>query len=272
MLFGKPNLYPVLEKYLDRNAVEIEWSRPKMTWAVCGGLCLVMSLASFETRSGETGSSHPALQLLWFFAFIALGSWMIAKGIKSTQVHAHPVQIEGLRVRRALRQAKSGGRLIDAMPSSVGIVLEECAVAWKRIDESFAGHVWNDPALPKHWSAIRDTAKSAANDAMDEALALAAPHLLNPWEHRPVRSVSDLIQRVVGGEEPPLTPLPPSFRPAVQIADQLRTLALEVESISQQVAVDSGVRGNLQASVRIDGVLSELRSLQVAEQELHIDP
>ncbi|PMV84498.1 hypothetical protein, partial [Pseudomonas sp. GW460-C8] len=59
------------------------------------------------------------------------------------------------------------------------------------------------------------------------------------------------------------------FTPALATADQLRTLALEVESATISVRQDGGLRDNLQATTQISGVLGELRSLQQAEDELH---
>lgn len=266
MLFARPNPFPSLEKYLDRHPYEIEWSSKKMTYAILGGLCLLFSLVGVDQFE-----RHVLLSLLWFFGLICLGIFAIHGIITHSGRTVPQAHLEALHAKRQLRHAKAGGALDRALPTSIGIVMEECAAAWIRVDECLAGPMWTDPALASHWMSIRNSAKTAAAAAMEEVFCLACPHLTNPNEARPVRSVQELVQRVIGTEARPITSIPASFRPAIKIAEQLQSLAFQVESATETIVAERMHPESPNAVARLENVLRDLRSIQVAEEELHIE-
>ena len=264
MFFNRPKRYPNLEEYLGKRPVEISSREKVLLWALGALVCFVaivpaaiflpLAKAALVTAVGASS-----------------GALMIIRAIRESRKRLPFAQQEGLHTRRQLKNALDAGGMDHIIPASIGAVLDECVVAAKRVEVALAGPTWQDPALPQHWVSVRDNAMRAADNALDEAFALTGPHLNENWQERPIQSLQHLIQRIVGTEEIPMTPLPPSFRPALDLADRLRTLALEIETVTHEVASESTLRGNLAASTRLDSVLTEIRGLQSAEQELHQD-
>lgn len=267
MIFSQPDRYPELKNYLSKHSVELTGKEQVWSYALLGGVMGVTSVIL-----GAVSFVHGRMAVLLPLSAVCLTTGIITmmRAYRLSQRHEPIVKQESVAARRHIKNTvDAGGRIEHAVPFSVGMVLEECATAWRRVHDSLNGPVWKDPGLGAHWASVRDNARRAADSAMDEVLAMASPHLTDPAEAGRIRSLQQLVQRFAGTEEIEMTPLPPSFTPALATADQLRTLALEVEYATASVAQDDGLRENLQATNQISGVLGELRNLQQAEDELH---
>ncbi len=264
MIFNRPKLYPNLEEYLHTNKFKFTHTEVVLGWVAGAILTFATMVPAFIVLNAARGAAVSV-------AAIAAGTWMILRAMRAARQRLPFAQQEGLQIRRQLKDAVENGSINHVIPASVGAVLDECVLGARRIELALSGHIWQDPALPAHWVSVRDNAMRAREASIDEVFALAGPHVSESGKNRPIRSLQDLMQRIAGTEEIPMMPLPPSFRPALDIADRLRTVALELETASAEVAQESTLRGNMLATSRLDSVLGEIRGLQSAEEELHQD-
>lgn len=164
---------------------------------------------------------------------------------------------------------------------SVAEVLEACAFHWARVRRALAGPIWSRDSLDGHWSAVREQASRAADQAMFEAIYLARNSYREEakktgrewieWAEDAFDFDADQLLGKIGlpprpGEEDDLDPS--LLRPLHQIGSKLRSLASELETApvpSLSTGADlltGGVSG-------IDLALNEIGALRVAERELN---
>jgi len=169
-----------------------------------------------------------------------------------------------------LRELSARRRLHLALHPGIGAVLNECAGYWKQIHDLSNQRLWEDSQLSSQWTLARQEWVSAADYAMAEALLLAEPGLiLRPHRPRPEEVVEDLLdtyvfQRPKGHDEL----LPATFQPLRELAEKMKTLAGEVRAAQTAMSSDRAAVGQPDATHRLDQVLSNLRSINEAEEEL----
>ena len=149
-------------------------------------------------------------------------------------------------------------------------LLEESARNWSRATTALNDPFWMNEGLPGHWSALREHALEAVDDAMGDLILLTQPYL-KPIT--PKTDWQDVVGNVVGGlfgvsPQPDGEPLPPVFGAAREIAGKLKMLATQVEDATKQVILDQPNSESMPSSTSLDACLGELKSIQQAEGEL----
>jgi len=169
-----------------------------------------------------------------------------------------------------LKELSVRRRLHLVLHPGIGAVLNECAVYWKRIQDLSNSRMWADAQLSDQWKLARQEWIHAADFAMAEALLLAEPGLtLRPSRPRPEELVEDLLdtyvfQRPKGRDEV----LPANFQPLRDLAEKMRSLAEEVQTAQASIGSERSLTVEADAGERLDQVLSNLRSINEAEEEL----
>lgn len=154
-------------------------------------------------------------------------------------------------------------RLHRAFHPTVVAILEECAGYYARVAAALDEGDWG------HRSDLRTSALTAAKVAMDEALVLAGKTLPYTPEARPLDLVSDALEDVGFGSliRRAAEPMPPAFRPARELAERLRELAVRCETAAQQRREESPEP--VSAAFRhLDATIGEMRRIEEAETEL----
>ncbi len=166
---------------------------------------------------------------------------------------------------RKIGQQIEWNRLHRAFHPAVGAILEECAGYHARVLAALEEGDW------AHREELREGALTAARIAMDEAIVLAGKTLPYVPEARPLEQLSDTLEDIGFG---PLSrashtrePVPPAFRPARELAERLRELAMRCETAAQQRRHESPEP--VSAAFRhLDATIGEMRRIEEAEGEL----
>jgi hypothetical protein len=159
-------------------------------------------------------------------------------------------------------------------------LLEGCAYHRSRVLAAVERPGWEH----SHLRSMREQAITAANDAMDDAIAICSS-FTGPG-HSQSGAWKDLAQDVVEGqlgdalkrlsamleadrpgEIVDRKKLPTELWPVYDIAVKLQKLASEVETSAQKLASPSDLKSN-----SLDQVLSDLAAIKQAETELESDP
>jgi hypothetical protein len=170
-----------------------------------------------------------------------------------------------------MNNALKTGKLHRRVDRAAGLLLEECARHWQRVQDALSGAFWEDRDLPAHWKQIRDQSLSAANRAMDDIIVMLRP-VLESRQHQTSAQefIGDILESFFNVDtSAPIEPLPAVYLPARDIAQKLVQLADEVEETSHRAASDASFREHYSSTTQIDQVLSELRAIKQAETELH---
>jgi hypothetical protein len=170
-----------------------------------------------------------------------------------------------------MKGALSQGKLHRRLDRAVGLLLEECARHWLRVQQSLSGSFWEDKDLPSHWKLVREQSLQAADRAMDDIIVMLKPVLQSRSQASKTQEMfGDMLESFfdvdTGG---PIEPIPAAFLPARDIAQKLKQLADEVEETAQRAVRDETFRDQFSSSTQIDQVLGELRAIKEAETELH---
>lgn len=169
-----------------------------------------------------------------------------------------------------MANAASRGKLHKRVDRAVGLLLEECARNWLRIYDAMSGPFWDDDDLPAHWKDIRRQARTAADNAMNDAIVILKPVLAEDERQAGAQDwVADILSTFLNVDQPDIVePLPPVFLPARDVAQSLRDLADEIESTAQRATNDPAFKEQFESGTQISHVLSELRAIREAETEL----
>lgn len=193
---------------------------------------------------------------------------------------ARRVVAEAFKTARKMLPHQKKRRLHRHFDVSVAEVLEACAFHWMRVKRALEGPVWSRDSLDGHWSAVREQASRAADQAMFEAIYLSRNSYREEakktgrewieWAEDAFDFDADQILGKIGipsrpGEEDDLDPS--LLRPLHQIGSKLRALAQELETAP--VRDHAAEAGLLSGGVSgIDLALNEIGALRVAEREL----
>ncbi|MFM9872161.1 MAG: hypothetical protein ACKVQS_01695 [Fimbriimonadaceae bacterium] len=167
-------------------------------------------------------------------------------------------------------------------------LLEAGAYHWSRVRQSFDDVRWDKGDLPDHWLSLREKAERAANLAMVELLLLCMQCVGEPLKSRKgdfQAVVEDFVGLDIEDALRGLAKVTAShpkeykfqsprtrelFEPGRALAEQLKELADEVETSTRlaKTEMPSDLRVSL-GKESIDSLLSEMRYVREAEEELH---
>lgn len=166
-------------------------------------------------------------------------------------------------------------------------LLEAGAYHWSRVTMAFDDPRWGDAQLPTHWLSLRERASKAAELAMAELVILCEKCVGEPPKNRKsdYQSVFDDfvsldIEDAIRGLAKVTATHPSEYRftsastpvifeEAKELAENLKSLADEVEEATRIAKTEiPELRANL-ARESIEGLLSEIRHVKKAESELH---
>lgn len=265
-MFGsRPARYPMLKAYL--------MARPRPLPAAVGSprtQGLALAAASGTTGLAVLSSGHN-----FFVAgvLVATGATLAFLGLRQRKpAPPTPEQILTAEADAVVRQIEKPfefdltrrfSAVHRALHPAVADVLEECAGYHARVVAALDGGEWD------HRADLRTSALTAANVAMDEALVLAGKSLPFTPETHPLDAIGDALQDAGLGPRRPrvVEPMPPPFRPARELAERLRELAVRCETAAQQRRETSDEP--VSAAFRhLDATLGEMRRIEEAEGEL----
>ena len=255
MLGPRSPRYPALTAYLQKRQ---SFALPRSVDRKSVGP-VVAILAFFVAASFGPLSTLECLAL----AAIVLGGFLLFQARKRLPPTAEERLAERAgEVVRKLWPSAVGGRLHRVLHPAVGAILEECAGYDARVALALDG--WEA-------SPLRDTARTAARVAMDEALAHTGATLDFVPPPRPLETVSDALEDVGFGPllrgARPSEPMPPAFRPVRELAERLRELAVQCESVSTVRHGESPEAASA-AFRHLDAAIDEMRNRERAEGEL----
>lgn len=163
------------------------------------------------------------------------------------------------------------GKLHRRVDRACGVLLEECARHWARVQDALSAPFWQDRDLPLHWKQIRDSSRAAADRAMDDIVVILKPVLESRQPQSGVHEiVGDLLESVFNVQtDGPIEPLPRQYLPARDVARKLMALADEVEAATDSARNDPAFAEHFSQNTQIDQVLLNLREIRQAESELH---
>lgn len=194
---------------------------------------------------------------------------------------------ETLQAYHKLRKEKRLHKWIDPVALQL---LEAASYHWSRLQDSLNGPFWTGPNLPLHYAAIRDQARQSADQGMAEMVTLAQSCIGKPENDRKkdVESVFDSLfdlevadaltgLRDIAQGDPTRYSYHTEasrgiFEPCRQIAERLKDLADEIETVKVQAAMQQVNDTRAASADTLDMVLEELRAVKRAETELEDQP
>jgi hypothetical protein len=276
---GRSKQLPNLSDYLDKKIQEqrSRGSRIGIAGGIIGttaGLigALFGILAGLGAITFSTTSLVVTIILLNLVCWLAiLGYHMYEKKKMAAEKPAerkHQAEAEAIVVQ--MYQALYRKRLHKELDDSAGALLEDCGRNYMRIQNTLSMPFWMSDELPGHWRAVRDQSLLAAEQAMDEALVMLKGSFhpgrrKGNWEEIVEDVMSEFTQPA---KRRPVDHLSPGFRPAREIAEKLKLLASEVERATGDLAKDEAIAEEFTAGASLEMALSELKTIQVAEDEL----
>ncbi|MCW5937257.1 MAG: hypothetical protein KIT11_08125 [Fimbriimonadaceae bacterium] len=282
---GRKKRTPYLANYLDWCATQeraaMATSMPLIgcgTTVVAGTLTFLASNAAFGTvnallLAGLTG---------------AVATWIVTALAKAAS-RKEPVSDKtrrGWESARGMKSLADTRKLHKWMDLPNLEVLDAAAFHWSRIHGSLNQAPWTDQHLPEHWVRVRGQALAAANEAMADLTILASQVVGPPSrdkEQELVEIVEDLfdldikdalqgLKSMTSGDWREYTHKSPQskfvFSQARPIAERLQSLADEIERASVEVREDMTPLDSYGSNKSLDAVLSELRAIRQAEDEL----
>jgi hypothetical protein len=264
-MFGpRSKSFEQLEHYLE--------VRPNLRKEMPNRPALGIGTAAFVGASVIALMDHgPAVVLLAVAGMAGMFGYRFFSSMQiKPPTHEAEVMGEADNVARKLRELSARRRLHLVLHPGIGAVLDECAGYWKQIQDLSNSRVWQDARLSGQWTTARQEWLGAADFAMAEALLLAEPGLtLRPSRPRAEELVEDLLDTYVfqkgkGREDV----LPVRFKPLRELAEKMSTLVTEVKAARDSMGTERVADPQPDATSRLDEVLSNLRSINEAEEEL----
>lgn len=184
-------------------------------------------------------------------------------------------------------QLLNQGRLHKNLDPTAAQLLEAAAYYHSRVMADLESPAWTNPNVTGHYAALRDQARRAADEAMDQLMALLVKCIGTPQRERKdlwkdaLEDLMDLdIEDALQGfrqaskadssstahQSPYIGAL---FHPAREIAEKLKMLSAEVERLGREATTSTiAATGVSPYASQIDLVLGEIKATQEAEIEL----
>lgn len=204
---------------------------------------------------------------------VGLAAWFLFEfsrgSLNSEEPAVNALRQQSLEAGRRMRGALRNRRLHRDVGEPSLVLLDEASRQWGRVSTNLQHPFWNAANLPMHYESIRDQAGRAADQAMDEVLALYMPLL--PHENEK-RAFTDVVGEAIenftkkGGKSS--EPIPPMFEPTRQLTERLRVMADELDRITSRAAVDPDTFSKRHAAAALDSAIHEMQALSRAEQEI----
>jgi hypothetical protein len=273
MLFSdRPKQLPYLSDYLQiaasrRPAIQTGNIQVGFTAIVLGGMATILCALTGVV----------ALPTMLFAGVAAMGGYMLGARTGGKLAAKRPNDEELLLEQQSrevvLRMSAllNKRRLHRDLGPDVAAILEEAAAQWCRARTALLSPYWNRPEMSLHMQQIRDNSMKAAERTMQELLILfstSVPEQPGSW------NLAEVADEVLGKDifaARADRQMSPFFDQAITLADELKSLADEAETISRQLISDPNLGAESLPGVALRNTLSELRSLRQAEEELRQD-
>ena len=234
------------------------------------GLLAAFGLIRFSA-AGLVGAIIAANLIAWL---LVLAVWLGNRQKAKPKTEEERIQEEAGPVIKAMFGSMQRRRLHREVPTPVADLLEGAARNWSRTTGALSGPFWTNEALPAHWKAIRQQSLTAANTGMAEMLLLLGPC----FKPDPNRSnwhdvVEEVVEEYVTGpsrRRMSVDHLPVGYDQAREIAEKLKLVASEVEKATREAYEDDSAQA-YKSGTSLDVALSELRTIQAAEEELRLN-
>ncbi|AIE84165.1 hypothetical protein [Fimbriimonas ginsengisoli] len=177
--------------------------------------------------------------------------------------------IEATEIAKRMGMMLTKRRLHRDLDEGSLMLLEECARHWARARAALEGPFWTAGQVPAHYQSVRTLALSALDQSMDEVMLHYRDWVPDEVPNRHALDYVDeaLEQFTMKGSKRANFP-PAAFGPVRVIADKLRHLGDEAESLAREARVDPEVAAEVAPGRSLDQTLSELRQIREAEDEL----
>lgn len=241
--------------------------------AICGTVAglvggLIAVLAAID-KVQFSGGAHAAMWLgINVLGWGAFGWFAFNERRKRLREESKfPLRKDANVVLNKLQTSLQQKRLHREVVPSGAELMDEAAKHYMRLINLLNGPFWTSDDLAEHWRTTRRQALSAADQAMDEVLVLLADAYRQDTSPGWQRVLEDLVSGYAGSPRRETNEeLPRGFFAAEDIAQKLRSLAAEMERLTQKMIGET--QGQVFGGTALDLCLSEVRSLQQAEHEL----
>ncbi|MBI1756889.1 MAG: hypothetical protein HYR64_07270 [Fimbriimonas ginsengisoli] len=256
--------YPNLAEYLRTLRRQNERaSEVVAVIAVVVGLGVSFAFALLMREIGGEGFSR--FGVLGLFAGLGLAFWFTRR--QKTRPEA--LLAEAREVAKDMSTRLERGRLMRDLGQPSMDVLEECARGWAKVNQLLGTPFWRDADIPVHYRTIRETVLNSVEGAMAEAILLFRNNLSDSHGLSDLKAMAgEVLEEVVFGKPRLPQHLPSGFGPARELADKMRLLVNEVETVAQRAQEELAPLGPATASASLDLCIGELRSIRQAEAEL----
>jgi len=288
--------YPHLSAYMDFPHVNplIEQLSSMKNLGCLASLAIspFLGMATFMVTSRFAGV--PGGLMLGFASFVAFAISIYSYGTKYSSRNAKEITAEdrlidqGHAALHQLRKLDNDKKLPKWMDPVAIQLLEAGAYHWSRVRMSFDDVRWDKGDLPDHWLSLREKAEKAANLAMAELLMLCMQCVGEPLKSRKgdfqavmedfvgldIEDALRGLAKVTASHPKEYKFQSPRtrelFEPGRALAEQLKELADEIETSTRlaKIEMPSDLRTSL-GKESIDSLLSEMRYVREAEEELH---
>lgn len=235
---------------------------------------------------------NPAAGFIAGFVTLLGGAWAV-NAIRKKQVQprneAERAKIQAHHSSKPFQALRGRNRLHREVDASVLQLLEASAYHWSRVQSVLNGPIWNAPNLGAHWAGVRQQAQLAADTAMSELMTMASSAIGLPQRDREVEAkgvMKDFFDLEITEALNNLKTLAASdwteyahksahsehiVRGGMAVAERLRHLADEVEGAQSSLSTAPGAAPvEYSSSQTLDAVLSELKAVKQAEDELRV--
>jgi len=214
------------------------------------------------------GGGWPLLSL-FLYGLAVLPATSAIRVVRNAKPPISPRTREATLVAQRMTLMLTKRRIHRDLDSGTLVLLEECARNWLRAKAALEAPFWTAGLVPEHYRNVRSQALQALDDSMDDVLiefqAWVPDHVQN---RETIDYVEEALETFVGKSKRNVNFPPPAFVPVRVIADKLRSLADETERMSREARVDPEAVAATAPGRSLEQTLSELRSIQQAEEEL----
>ncbi|RYG49540.1 hypothetical protein EON79_00920 [bacterium] len=251
-MFGKhpAHMYPSLAAYLNRaltdTGVLSRYGLP--LGLMVGGAALAVGMGSaFQSLPLTMVSMLPVLISPYLF-------WHSYR----SRTPEERQRDEALGMVRVLKGLMESRRLQRALDEASLTVMDEAARCWGRVHAALGNDAWADSGFKM----VRDQARAAANDGMEQIMLLYRGTVTATSGSWTAQSFMDEIVGTFGRRPIDDRMPPPAYAEARRVCERMRELADETERVARETPSAPSV------THRLDAALGELHAIHQAEEEL----
>lgn len=267
-------------------------AKARQDLAIGGGIVSVLALAPMVGITAGVALSNPGPGIIAGFLTLIAGGWavnVLRKRQGKPRDEAERAKIQAHHSSKPFQALRGRNRLHREVDASVLHLLEASAYHWSRVQSALNGPIWNAPDIGAHWAGVRQQAQLAADTAMSELMTMASSAIGLPQRDRDVEAkgvMKDFFDLEITEALNNLKTLAASdwteyahksahsehiVRGGMAVAERLRHLADEVEGAQSSLSSTPGAAPvEYSSSQTLDAVLSELKAVKQAEDELRV--